>query len=291
MTPSGSAARQVGRWIGLVAGAVVLFALGCAVLLAAFERRLIYFPERHLHTTPDRVGLVYEDVELRAADGVRLHAWFLPSPTPGVRRAVLVLHGNAGNISDRLALAGDLLRLGAHVLLLDWRGYGRSEGEPDEEGLYLDGSAAFAALQARSEVAPEQVVVFGQSLGGGVATEVALRNGAVAGVVLESTFTSVPDLASVVYPLPGIRWLVRTRYDNLAKVGRLRMPVLVVHGDRDEVIPIEMGRQLADAAGTALVVVPGAHHNDVQDAGGQVWQRAMRAFLDRVAPPPEVGTE
>ena len=257
-------------------------------MLPCFERRLIYFPEPTLHTDPGRLGLRWEDVSFAAGDGVKLHGWFVPASSAGATRAVLFCHGNAGNIADRAELAAVLHRaLDAHLLLFDYRGFGRSEGQPDEAGLYRDGLAALATLRARPEVDPTQVVLLGRSLGGGVVAEVALQDGAVAGVLLESAFTSIQDMAAAVYPIPGLGRLVRTRYDNLAKMPRLAVPILVVHGDRDEIVPAEMGRRLAEAAGdrARFHAVPGGHHHHVWLAGARPYLAALRGFVDAVTTP------
>ena len=282
---SGSSLRRAARWaLRRALALVVLLALGYA-MLPWLERKMIYFPSRALHTKPDAVGLPYEDVAIRTADGVELHAWFIPASDPAVRRAVLFLHGNAGNIADRVWFAKGLHTLDAHVLLPDYRGFGRSLGEPGEQGLYEDGMACLAALRARPEVDAAKVVAHGRSLGGGVAAEVARRDATLAGVILESSFTSIPDMAAALYPIPGMSRLVRTRFDNLAKVARLGVPLHVVHGDRDEVVPFRMGQALAEAGGVELQAVVGAHHNDTDEVGGAAYLGGLRAFLDRVAPP------
>ena len=199
-------------------------------LLLLLEKHLIYFPMRAHDVTPAGLGLAYEELALRTEDGVRLHGWFLP--VEGSRWSVLVCHGNAGNVSHRLDRA--LLmqsRLKLDVLLFDYRGYGASEGSPDEEGTYSDARAAYLWLVARG-VGPERVVLFGESLGSAVALQLAVEVEARA-LVLESPFASIPDLARAVYPFLPLWPFVRTRYDNVAKVGRLRMPLLVLHGERD----------------------------------------------------------
>jgi len=179
--------------------------------------------------------------------------------------------------------------LDAHVLIYDYRGFGRSEGEPDEAGLYLDGEAALAALRARPEVDPSKVVLAGRSLGGGVTAELALRalagGQAPGGVVLESTFTSIGDMATVVFPLPSaFGRLVRTRFDNLAKAPRIAaagVPVVVVHGGADELIPVDMGVRLARAAGVEAVIIERGGHNDAWFVGGQrTYLPALRELIE-----------
>lgn len=243
------------------------------------ENHLIYFPMRAHDVTPTDLGLVHEEVELLAEDGVRLHGWFLP--VKGSRLTVLVCHGNAGNVSHRLDRA--LLmqsRLGVDTFLFDYRGYGASEGSPDEKGTYRDGRAAYRWLIARG-LDPERVVLFGESLGSAVALQLAVEVEA-RGLVLESPFTSIPDMVRAVYPFLPLWPLIRTRYDNVAKVARLRMPLLVLHGERDDVVPFAQGRRVFDAAPEPkrFFAIPGAGHNDTYVVGGEAYWRALRDFLE-----------
>jgi fermentation-respiration switch protein FrsA (DUF1100 family) len=229
--------------------------------------------------TPTALGLAHEELELRAEDGVRLHGWFLP--VKDSRWTVLLCHGNGGNISHRLDRAILLQsRLRADVLLFDYRGYGQSEGSPDEEGTYRDARAAYRWLREHGQ-RPERIVLFGESLGSAVALELALGAEARA-LVLESPFASVPAMARAVYWFLPVWPLVRTRYDNLAKIPRLRVPLLVLHGDRDEIVPYSQGRQLFEAAPEPkrFFTIRGASHNDTYLVGGEPYWRALREFLD-----------
>jgi len=256
---------------------LVLGALGALLLL--FETRFIYFPSRAHEVTPKALGLAFEDVTLTADDGVRLHAWYLPVANP--RWTVLVSHGNGGNVSHRLDRALLLqARLGASVLLYDYRGYGRSEGSPDEAGTYRDARAAYQWLVEHKKARLGQLVLFGESLGSAVALDLALSKPAAA-LVLESPFTSVPDMARTTIFLP-LAPFVRTRYDNLAKVVRLRMPLLVLHGDHDGVVPFALGRRLFEAAPEPkrFYAIPGADHNDTYLVGGEAYWKAIASFLE-----------
>jgi fermentation-respiration switch protein FrsA (DUF1100 family) len=261
---------------------LVLLAVVGGVLLL-FEKRLIYFPMRAFDATPRGLGLKFEDVTLRADDGVRLHAWYLP--VEGSRLTLLVCHGNAGNISHRLDRALLLQsRLKLESLLFDYRGYGQSEGSPDEEGTYRDARAAWRWLVARG-VAPGRIVVFGESLGSAVALQLALEVEARA-LVLESPFASVPEMARAVYPFLPVWPFVRTRYDNVGKAPGLKLPLLVLHGDRDEVVPFAQGRRVFDAAPEPkrFYAIPGASHNDTYYVGGEAYWRALGEFLDGLPP-------
>jgi fermentation-respiration switch protein FrsA (DUF1100 family) len=248
-------------------------------LIVFFETRLIYFPSRAHDATPEGLGLAAEDVLLTTDDGLRIHGWFLP--VPEARVTVLLSHGNGGNISHRLDRALLLQsRLRASVLLYDYRGYGRSEGSPDEGGTYRDARAAYRYLREGKKVDARRLVLFGESLGSAVALDLALQHAAAA-LVLESPFTSVPDMARTTAFAP-LAPFVRTRYDNLGKVARLRMPLLVLHGEKDEIVPFTQGRRLYEAAPEpkTFFAIPDAHHNDTYFVGGDPYWRALATFLD-----------
>ena len=271
--------------------ALRLVLLVCAMggLLLLFERRFIYFPKRGHDVTPSALGLPYEDAWLVAEDGVRIHGWYLP--VRDARWVTLVSHGNAGNISHRLDRALLLQgRVRSSVFLYDYRGYGASEGSPDEAGTYRDARAAYRYLVERKHVRPDELVLFGESLGSAVALELALERPAAA-LVLEAPFTSVPDVARTTLLAP-LAPFVRTRYDNLARIPRLRMPLLVMQGDRDEVIPPALGRRLFDAAPPPkrYYAIPGAGHNDTYVVGGDAYWKALSDFLDSVARAGGAGT-
>ncbi len=250
---------------------------GCG---SAVERSLIYYPTRRLEATPADLGLAFEEVRVTAEDGVRLFGWYVPGP----RRAVTILwcHGNAGNISHRLEnlrLMRD--RLGVAVLLFDYRGYGLSEGTPSETGTYLDARAVRAWLRRQAPAAP--AVYFGRSLGAAVAARLADEDPPTA-LILETPFTSVRAMANAT--LPGAGYLFRTRYDTLGLIGRIRVPLLVLHGDADEVVPLRHGRAVFDAAREPkrFVPIPGARHNDTYLVGGAPYWQAWESFLAAYVP-------
>ena len=268
-----------------VFAALLLVAAAPIALLMFFEKSLIYFPTRVHDLAPADLGLDHEDVTLTTADGVRIHAFLLPAPSS--RLTVLLAHGNAGNVSHRLDRARLLQeRLGADVFLFDYRGYGRSEGRPDEEGTYRDARAAHHYLTQVRGVPGDRLVLFGESLGSAVVLDLALQQPCRA-LILESPFTSIPDMAAVAFPFLPLRTLVRTRYDNLAKVGGLRVPLLVLHGERDEVVPFAQGRRLYEAAPEPkrFFAIPGAGHNDTYIVGGAAYWRAVADFVEAARTP------
>lgn len=254
--------------------------LGLTALMLAFERQLIYFPHRTLELSPQDLGMRFEEERL-AADGAEIHAWWLP--VEGARLNVLVCNGNAGNMSYRLERARLMQqRLSVGVLLFDYRGYGRSSGSPDEEGTYRDARAAYRHLVEKKGLVPERLVLFGESLGAAVAVQLALEKPAAA-LVLESPFTSIPEMARAAYPfLPPVGPLIRTRYETAAKVARLRVPLLVLHGTRDTIVPLRQGQRVFAAAPEPkrFFAIPGAGHNDTYLAGGEAYWRVWKEFLE-----------
>ena len=244
--------------------------------------RMLFLPTPGVDGAMAGLGIEAEEVFLTTEDGVRIHAFFVPAPA--ATRAILYLHGNAGNASHRLPLGAVLAELGAHILLLDYRGYGRSEGRPDEAGLYADARAGLRHLALERGLEEERVVLFGSSLGGAVAVDLA-QDRSLAGVVLESTWSSLSDIAAKVFG-PIARPLTRGRFDSLGKIPRLRSPLLFFHGDRDDIVPIELGRRLFDAAPEpkAFETLVGAGHNDTLVVGGGAYLARLRRFLDEVAP-------
>lgn len=260
--------------------AVVLLALG--LFLRWFEWRSVYYPFRELGGTPDEVGLKFEDVLFPAPDGVKLHGWHLPAD--GARFTLLLSHGNGGNISHRIGKLLLLHQLGINIFIYDYRGYGRSEGRPSEAGTYRDALAACDWLAARKNTAPEQVIAYGESLGCAMAVEVAVHR-RVAGVVLESPFSSVPDMARAIYPWLPLHWFCGIRYDSLSKTGRLKAPLLVFHSPTDEIVPFAQGETLFAAAPEPkrFVRLRGGH-NDGYEVSEEVYRQALREFVRGLAP-------
>ena len=279
-------ARRLRRLaVHVVAGAAaVLIPLWAAGVTGVLDRFLLYFPDSALTATPADVGLAYEDVTFPAGDGVRLHGWFVPGRSDVTW---LWFHGNAGNIGNRVDNLKQLHdRLGVGVFLFDYRGYGRSEGSPSERGLYLDADGALAYLGSRDDVRSDRIVYFGRSLGGAVAVDLASRQ-VPHGLILESPLPSVELVARKAYPVvPSavVRRFVRGRYDALSKIGTISAPVLVLHGDRDEIMPLEGARQLFEAAPgpKQFHVIPGAGHNDTYVVGGEPYFAVLRTFVERL---------
>ena len=268
-------------------GGTALFLLGLGLALVMLNRlidRVIFQPTPGVDLQPEALGVDGEEVFLSTEDGVRIHGFFLPSP--GASRALLFLHGNAGNASHRLPNAVELLQLRIQVLLLEYRGYGRSEGRPGEAGVYADARAGLAYLIDDRGFRESRIVVFGRSLGGAVAIDLA-RERALGGLILESTFTSAADVARHALGSPAAV-LVRGRFESEHKIGRVRCPLLFFHGDRDEIIDFTLGRRLFEMAPEpkAFETIRGAGHNDTTLVGGSSYFARIGRFLDQVAPEP-----
>lgn len=268
------------KWLAAL-GAAYAALLGLVFLL---QGHLLYFPGlgREVLQTPKDLGLDYETVWLTTEDGVRIEAWYLP--VPGARGVALLAHGNAGNLSHRLDYAPMFHRLGYSLLLFEYRGYGRSEGRPSEQGTYADARAAWRHLVVQRGVPPGRIVLVGESLGGAVVARLAAteRPGA---LVLASSFVSVPDLAADLYPWLPARWLARYRYDTLEALGQASCPVLVAHSRQDEIVPFAHGERLFAAAKApkALLEMAGGHNEGFLFARA-AWREALGSFLAQHLP-------
>lgn len=263
--------------------ATTLFIAGGRLMLSAIERQLIYFPTRTEHDAPTpRVAgaSVVEEVWIEAAEGVRVHGIY--AAAENAYADLLFFHGNAGNLYDRLDNVTLLVALGFNVLIMDYRGYGKSGGEPSEAALYEDGLAAYRYLIDEKGADPARLVLFGRSLGSTVAIELGSRQPA--GVVIaESAFTSARELARLHYGLlPNLLLRVMThQFDSLSKAPNLKAPVLYIHGDRDSIVPVEMGLRLYEASPEPKEWYPirGAGHNDTLIVGGDEYFQRLAEFV------------
>jgi uncharacterized protein len=262
---------------------LVLLLVGIfTVLWTQLERIFVFFPTPEIIYTPAQMGLEYEDVYFTTEDGQQLHGWYVPGNTDVT---LLWFHGNGGNISHRVPEIAQIHhRLGANVFIFDYRGYGRSEGIPSEQGTYRDSRAALACLQGRADVNPQKIVYFGRSLGAAVAVELAAHQPPL-GLVLVAPFVSLSDMARILYRLPAIPWLVRGRYNSLTYINSIHRPLLILHGDQDTVVPISQGRKLFGAANEPkqFQVLYGAGHDDTYVAGGAAYWGTLSEFIGELS--------
>ncbi|HXG66785.1 MAG TPA: alpha/beta hydrolase [Blastocatellia bacterium] len=291
-----------GKGFGWRAARVTLLAyIGLVIFVMAFEDSFIFFPSKYpegiwnTRNILPREGEIIpkiEDCYFTTSDGVKLHGWFcIPHRSAGgaltavpAEMVLLWFHGNAGNVSHRYEMIEMLMQLPARVFIIDYRGYGRSEGKPSEEGLYRDADAAWNYLVKERGIGADRIIIFGKSLGGVPAIDLAARVNP-AGLVVQSSFTSVADMAAAVLPFfPG--FLLRTKMDSISKIRNVTCPKLFIHSPADEVVPYRLGRRLYDAAPEPkrFYEVANAGHNATYLIGGKPYLETLRAFVQSCAP-------
>lgn len=250
-------------------------------MIGILVRSLLYFPTHDVAYPLTAFGPGAEEV--RFGDGGQLHGVYVPPPADGTGLTVVVFHGNGGNLNHRAPMIARMHReLRAGLFIFDYQGYGQSRGRPSEAATRSDGRAAIAYLRGRADVDADRLAYYGESLGGAVAIELATV-APPAALIVQSSFTSIADMAATHYPLlRGLLPLARVSYDSLATLPTLRVPLLVVHGDADTLVPVEHARRIFAAANEPkrLYIVPGAGHNDVQVRGGPELWAELRAFVD-----------
>ena len=261
---------------------VLLTYLLIVLMLRWFEHSQVYHPNRVLTATGAALGQPFEDVRFKASDGVELNGWFFPAATnsPRARLAMLYCHGNAGNISHRLDTYIALLATGVSVFAFDYRGYGQSEGRPSEEGTCRDAQAAYQWLRQKG-FSGTNIIAFGESLGGGVAAELAARE-TLGGLVLQSTFTSIPDMGAELFPWLPVRWLGTIHYDTRSKLPRLKVPVLVMHSPTDGLVRFRHGQANFAAANEPKLFweLKGDHNDPLADT--QHFIAGLEKFLSLI---------
>ena len=251
-----------------------------AIILVGCERWIIFHPYKYPegNWSPSSSLVSKEDVRFISDDGVGLHGWYFSSKESNA--TLLWFHGNAGNITHRLENIEILKPLNLDIFIFDYRGYGRSEGEPDEEGIYLDSQAAYNWLVKIKKKKPKEIILYGRSLGGICAIEVASKNPA-AGIILESVFPSAGKMARKIFPILPLGWAIKSRFDAIGKVPGLKLPKLFIHGTQDEIVPYGLGRELFSAAAEPKIFydVDGAGHNDTYLVGGIGYLNAIAQFI------------
>jgi fermentation-respiration switch protein FrsA (DUF1100 family) len=270
--------------IAIVVSGAAAYAAACAYLWA-WQREIIFLPEPTALHPPAEIGTTYQSVRIPVGTAGFVAAWWLPSALPEVAPAtVLYLHGNEGNLAREMDRLQALRRFGLPILAIDYRGYGQSSGPPPSEAqLYEDAAAAWNYLTQVRGLEPAQLVIYGHSLGGAVAADLALRQPAACAIVLESAFTSMADMGRLRYPMFPIDWLLDQRFDTAQKVARLLQPIVIVHGTRDDIVPAGMAERLLAAAREPkrLLLVPGAGHEDALQNSGHLLQEAITQLVQQ----------
>lgn len=271
----------LGRMVLYIFAGLAIIYVCCTVVLYLSQHRLLYYPDfptRELKNTPDALGLAYEDVQLHTADSVMLHAWLVPGQT---RTTVLFFHGNAGNISHRLGTINLLHELKMNILIVDYRGYGNSGGTVTEQGTYCDAEAAWLYLTETRGIQSEEIIIFGRSLGGAIAAWLA-QNYTPGALIIESCFTSVPDIAAHLYPYFPVRLLSRYHYPAADYIENVHCPVLIVQSRDDELVPYEHGLRLYEKAGEPkeFLKLTGTHNEQCLQLHS-TYAEGIRRFVSR----------
>jgi hypothetical protein len=256
-------------------------------MLGWFEHHQVYIPSILLEASGAELGRPFEDVYFATYDSIRLNGWFFPADkgSPRSHLSILLLHGNAGNICHRLDYCRAWLEFGVNVLVFDYRGYGLSQGRPGEEGTYLDAQAAYHWLR-RKGFAPENIIALGKSLGGGIASELALRE-SLGGLILQNTFTSIADLGAELFPWLPVRWLNRIKYNTLGKLPQIKIPLLVAHSRDDEMIGFRHAeRNFAAANDPKMFLEILGSHTGTLEAGRAQYLAALEKFFAGFFPTP-----
>lgn len=250
-----------------------------SLLVFVFQNSFVFLPSKSLHATPADLNLPYEDISFKTNDDLNLHGWYVPAENPDA--TLLFFHGNAGNISQRLDTIEMFRSIGLSVFVIDYRGYGRSEGSPSETGTYQDAEAAWQFLINDRDIAADEIIIFGRSLGGAVAAWLANKTKPGA-VILESTFTSVNDMARQFYPYLPTRWLMRIKYPTIERIGGINSPLLLIHSSDDEIIPYHQGQILFNAANEpkSFLKIQGDHNYGFIESES-IYLQGIKNFITR----------
>jgi len=284
------ASRTTKRVLLLLVSVAALGYLAVCVYMWATQRQHIFEPTAQLQTTPDRLGMKFEEVRIPCGNGAErgeLYAWWIAADQADAP-TLLFLHGNDQNISQSRNLdnAGRMHAMGYNVLMVDYRGYGKSTGgEPSEAKVYEDAEAAWNYLLTQRASAPQRTFIYGHSLGGAIALDLAVRHPEAAGLIAESTFTSMSDMGSLEYGYLPVNWMLNQRFDSLDKVAKLKIPVLFIHGTWDKRIPWQMSQQLFEHAPQPkfIKLIEGGKHSDSSSIAPLEYRDAMSAFVRKYA--------
>jgi uncharacterized protein len=255
-----------------------------SLLLYIFQPKFVYYPFSSLQATPKDAGLNYEEVYLNTSDGLKIHGWFVPHENP--RATLLFLHGNGGNISHRLDKLWMYNQLGLAVFIIDYRGYGLSKGSPSEQGTYLDAEAAWNYLTNQKQIPASDIIIYGESLGGAVASRLASRVEAGA-LIVESVFSSIADIGKHYYPYLPVSLIARYKYPVADYIQEVLYPVLVIHSPADEIIPFEMGKKVYEAANQPkdFLEITGDHNGGFLHSGDRYINGLDRFILTHMDRP------
>ena len=267
------------RMLLLLLVTVGLFFISSCLALYLLQDKLVYHPLQPINTTPADLNMHYEDVYITSTDNHRIHGWYLPQAD--ARASVLFFHGNAGNISHRLSTLEFLASLKLNVLIIDYQAYGQSEGKISEQATYDDAMAAWQFLINEKQQKPDNIILFGRSLGGAVAIWLASQTEAAA-LIVESSFTSLDDMGKDFYPLLPIKWLTRIHYPSHERLQEINLPILIAHSPNDEIVAFKHGENLFEKAQEPkyFFTMQGSHNDSFQQSR-EAYRNFLLDFLNR----------
>ncbi|MFP4581465.1 MAG: alpha/beta hydrolase, partial [Candidatus Sumerlaeia bacterium] len=271
-----------------ILGILAVIYVAICLLACSLQHKLTYYPSAYVEYNPQMVGLEFENVKLQSKDAngdnpVEIHGWFVPNSD--ARGTMLFLHGNGGNISHRLDSIHQFHKMGLNVFIIDYRGYGRSQGKSYEAGLYGDAHTAWNYLTMNRKIPKEEIVFFGRSLGGAVAAWLAAHLGKKhqpAALILESTFTSLPDVGAKIYPWLPVRLMAREKYPTIDRLQNIKCPILIAHSPDDDLVPYSLSKRLYEAAPEPrqFFEMSGDHNNGFMEMG-EAYTNAIQDFLNK----------
>ncbi|WP_103669607.1 alpha/beta hydrolase [Pseudanabaena sp. BC1403] len=292
MNPNLQPVLQILQKFLLPVGRILVLAyIGLAIALYLGQSNLVYMPSQELIDTPATIGLKFDDVQLTTKDNVNLDSWFVPAKDNDQigKGVILFCHGNGGNIGNRVSYLPIFKDLGLATFLFDYRGYGKSEGKPSEEGTYNDVEAAWQYLTQEKQIPPQKIIIYGESLGGAIASYLAQKisqqdgKNSAGGLILASTFTSISDRAAELYPFLPIRFLSRFSYNSIDRLPSIKTPVLIIHSTDDEIIPFHHGDRNFQAANQPkkLVKLRGDHNGGFLDSL-ETYRKGLKEFVQSI---------
>jgi len=267
----------------MAASAGIILLIAYSIIIGTMylkQDSMIYFPEKDIQQTPQSINLGYNEVGFKTKDGINISGWYIPASPGTEKNIILFCHGNAGNISHVMEYIREFHEMGFNTLFFDYRGYGKSDGKPSEEGTYFDAEAAWDYLIQQGN-SPEKIIIYGQSLGGAIAAELALRKNPVA-LIIESSFTSIPELAMDLYPWLPVKILSKYHYSTISKIGLIKSPKLIIHSPDDEIVPFKHGRMLYEKASQPrdFLEIKGGH-NDGFLVSGSIYNDGLMIFFKK----------
>ena len=265
-----------------IVGILLITYLAFAAVLYVKQPRFLYSPEREVFSTPAELGLDFEAVVFKSADGLDLSGWYIPAKNP--KFTILFCHGNGGNMAHRLDSISIFHDLGLNCFIFDYRGYGDSMGKPGEEGTYTDAMAAYKWLTEEKKIPTEDIIIFGRSLGGSIAAQLATKVEPGA-LIVESAFTSFVDMGKEYYPYMPVRWFARFGYRTIDYIKEVHCPVMLIYSGNDEIVPFKFGLQLYEAANEPkeFIEIFGGHNDCFLTSGEiytEVWQKWLKFLVE-----------